>query len=110
MEEVILESFGRTPRRQQIISRHTHQKFVRVTRDEENIVSILPLSKEILENPDGQFLMSATKMESNSQEDLSGIEYVRTNQAPGSSALRSKKEGDSLLDNVRPATDEHTTL
>ena len=45
------------------LSRGTHiRNLLESIRDEENIVSILPLSKEILENPEGRFLMFATKM------------------------------------------------
>ena len=86
------------------LSRGTHiRNLLESIRDEENIVSILPLSKEILENPEGQFLMFATKMGLIKKTSLA--EYVRINRN-GKYALRFKKEGDSLV-NVRSATDEH---
>ena len=86
------------------LSRGTHiRNLLESIRDEENIVSILPLSKEILENPDGQFLMFATKMGLIKKTSLA--EYVRINRN-GKYALRFKKEGDSLV-NVRSATNEH---
>ena len=77
------------------MSRGTHiRNLLESIRDEENIVSILPLSKEILENPDGQFLMFATKMGLIKKTSLA--EYVRINRN-GKYALRFKKEGDSLV-------------
>ena len=86
------------------LSRGTHiRNLLESIRDEENIVSILPLSKDILENPDGRFLMFATKMGLIKKTSLS--EYVKINRN-GKYALRFKKEGDSLV-NVRSATNEH---
>ena len=86
------------------LSRGTHiRNLLESIRDEENIVSILPLSKEILENPEGRFLMFATKMGLIKKTSLA--EYVRINRN-GKYALRFKKEGDSLV-NVRSATNEH---
>ena len=86
------------------LARGTHiRNLLESIRDEENIVSILPLSKEILENPDGHFLMFATKMGLIKKTSLS--EYVRINRN-GKYALRFKIDGDSLV-NVRSATNEH---
>ena len=86
------------------LSRGTHiRNLLESIRDEENIVSILPLSKDILENPDGRFLMFATKMGLIKKTSLS--EYVKINRN-GKYALRFKKEGDSLV-NVRSATNDH---
>ena len=86
------------------LSRGTHiRNLLESIRDEENIVSILPLSKDILENPDGRFLMFATKMGLIKKTSLS--EYVKINRN-GKYALRFKIEGDSLV-NVRSATNEH---
>ena len=72
-------------------------------REDEKIVSILPLSREILEDPQHHFLMFATKLGLIKKTALS--EYVRINRN-GKLALRFKLEGDSLV-NVRSATNGH---
>ena len=88
-------------------SRHSRGSHIRnlleSIRDEENIVSILPLSKDLLENPEGHYLMFATQKGLIKKTSLS--EYVRINRN-GKYALRFKIDGDSLV-NVRSATDEH---
>ena len=71
-------------------------------REDENIVSILPLSRDLLENPAGHYLLFATKKGLIKKTKLE--EYVRINRN-GKYALRFKLDGDSLV-NVRSGTDE----
>ena len=91
-------------------SRHSRGSHIRnlleSLREDENIVSILPLSRELLEEPEGHFLMFATKLGLIKKTALS--EYVRINRN-GKYALRFKIEGDSLV-NVRSATNEHNIV
>jgi DNA gyrase subunit A len=75
-------------------------------REDENIVSILPLSRELLEHPENHFLMFATKLGLIKKTALS--EYVRINRN-GKFALRFKLPGDSLV-NVRSATNDHNIV
>ena len=72
-------------------------------REDENIVSILPVSRELLEEPGDHYLLFATRLGLIKKTALS--EYVRINRN-GKYALRFKKEGDSLV-NVRSATNDH---
>ena len=91
-------------------SRHSRGSHIRnlleSLREDENIVSILPLSRELLEEPDGHFLMFATKLGLIKKTSLA--EYVRINRN-GKYALRFKIEGDALV-NVRSATNEHNIV
>ena len=91
-------------------SRHSRGSHIRnlleSLREDENIVSILPLSRELLEEPEGHFLMFATKLGLIKKTALS--EYVRINRN-GKYALRFKIQGDSLV-NVRSATNEHNIV
>ena len=91
-------------------SRHSRGSHIRnlleSLREDENIVSILPLSRELLEEPDGHFLMFATKLGLIKKTALS--EYVRINRN-GKYALRFKIQGDSLV-NVRSATNDHNIV
>jgi len=88
-------------------SRGSHiRNLLESIRDDENIVTILPLSKSILENPEGHYLMFATKLGLIKKTALS--EYVRINRN-GKYALRFKLDGDSLV-NVRSATNEHSIV
>ena len=91
-------------------SRHSRGSHIRnlleSLREDENIVSILPLSREILEEPEGHFLMFATKLGLIKKTSLA--EYVRINRN-GKYALRFKIEGDALV-NVRSATNDHNIV
>ena len=88
-------------------SRGSHiRNLLKSLREDENIVSILPLSRELLEEPDDHYLMFATKLGLIKKTALS--EYVRINRN-GKYALRFKIEGDSLV-NVRSATNEHNIV
>ena len=71
-------------------------------REDENIVSIMPLSKNLIEEPEGNYLFFATHMGLIKKTRLE--EYVRINKN-GKYALRFKLEGDKLV-NVRNGTDE----
>ncbi len=88
-------------------SRGSHiRNLLESIREDENIVTILPLSKDLLDNPDGNYLMFATKLGLIKKTALS--EYVRINRN-GKYALRFKLEDDSLV-NVRSATDRHSIV
>lgn len=71
-------------------------------RDEEKVVSILPLDRELISSPDGHFLLFATKKGLIKKTSLK--EYVKINRN-GKYALRFKIDGDTLV-NVRNGTDE----
>jgi len=84
-------------------SRGSHIKnLLSSLRDDENIVTILPLSRELLEEPAGHFLLFATKLGLIKKTKLE--EYVRINKN-GKYALRFKLDGDSLV-NVRCGTED----
>ena len=87
-------------------SRHSRGGHIRnlleSLRDDENIVSILPLSRDLLENPAGNYLLFATKLGLIKKTRLE--EYVKINRN-GKYALRFKLEGDSLV-NVRCGTED----
>ena len=85
-------------------SRGSHiRNLLESLREDESIVSILPISRELLEEPEDHYLLFATRLGLIKKTALS--EYVRINRN-GKYALRFKKEGDSLV-NVRSATNEH---
>ena len=85
-------------------SRGSHiRNLLESLREDENIVSILPVSRELLEEPGDHYLLFATRLGLIKKTALS--EYVRINRN-GKYALRFKKEGDSLV-NVRSATNVH---
>ncbi|HIG33554.1 MAG TPA: DNA gyrase subunit A [Candidatus Poseidoniales archaeon] len=71
-------------------------------REDEKVVSILPMDRELIGNPEGHFLLFATKKGLIKKTRLR--EYVRINKN-GKFALRFKIEGDSLV-NVRNGTEE----
>ena len=71
-------------------------------RDEEKVVSILPLDRELISSPDGHFLLFATEKGLIKKTSLK--EYVKINRN-GKYALRFKIEGDTLV-NVRSGTEE----
>ena len=88
-------------------SRGSHiRNLLESLREDENIVSILPLSRDLLDEPDNHYLMFATKLGLIKKTALS--EYVRINRN-GKYALRFKIQGDSLV-NVRSATNEHNIV
>lgn len=70
--------------------------------DDENIVTILPVTRDLLESPEGHYLLFATKMGLIKKTKLE--EYVRINKN-GKYALKFKDEHDSLV-NVRTGTDQ----
>ena len=85
------------------LSKGTHiRNLLESLREEENIVSILPISKERLENPSGHYLLFATRKGLIKKTKLE--EYVRINRN-GKYALRFKIDGDSLV-NVRSGTND----
>ncbi|MDP6212378.1 MAG: DNA gyrase subunit A [Candidatus Thalassarchaeaceae archaeon] len=71
-------------------------------RDEEKVVSILPLDRELISSPEGHFLLFATKKGLIKKTSLK--EYVKINRN-GKYALRFKIDGDTLV-NVRNGTEE----
>lgn len=72
-------------------------------RDEEKVISILPLNRDLIDSPEGHFLIFATKNGRIKRSYLS--EYVKINRN-GKYALRfAEGEEDSLV-SVRPATEE----
>ena len=77
-------------------------------RDEEKVISILPLSRELIESPEGNYLMFATTNGRIKKSRLS--DYVKINRN-GKYALRfAEGDGDSLV-TVRPATEaDHVVL
>jgi len=87
-------------------SRHSKGSHVRnllgSIREDENIISIMAISKELVENPQGNFLLFATHLGLIKKTKLE--EYVRINKN-GKYALRFKLEGDRLV-NVRSGTNE----
>ncbi len=91
-------------------SRHSRGSHIRNLierlREDEKVVTILPISKELQEDPEGQYLLFATRKGLIKKTSLG--EYVRINRN-GKYALRFKMEGDQLV-NVRVATDEHDVV
>jgi DNA gyrase subunit A len=87
-------------------SRHSKGSHVRnllgSIREDENIISIMAISKELVENPQGNFLLFATHLGLIKKTKLE--EYVKINKN-GKYALRFKLEGDRLV-NVRSGTNE----
>ena len=72
-------------------------------RDEEKVISILPMNRDLIDSPEGHFLIFATKNGRIKRSYLS--EYVKINRN-GKYALRfAEGEEDSLV-SVRPATEE----
>ena len=77
-------------------------------REDEKVISILPMNRELIDNPEGQYLIFATSNGRIKKSRLS--EYSRINRN-GKYALRfADGEGDTLV-TVRPATDsDHVVL
>ncbi|MFL2949532.1 MAG: DNA gyrase subunit A [Candidatus Poseidoniaceae archaeon] len=90
------------------LSRGTHiRNVIERIRDDERVVTILPISKELQENPDGHFLIFATHEGIVKRSKLE--DYTRINRN-GKYALKFKSETDTLVA-VREATDEdHVVL
>ena len=77
-------------------------------REEERVVSILPMSRELIEKPEGHYLIFATSNGRIKKSRLS--EYARINRN-GKYALRFAEGEDDTLVTVRPATDsDHVVL
>ena len=74
--------------------------------DDENIVTILPITRDLLESPEGHFLLFATRLGLIKKTKLE--EYVRINRN-GKYALRFKLDDDSLV-NVRTGTNESAVV
>ena len=72
-------------------------------RDDENVVSILPIDRELIDSPEGHFLIFATSQGRIKRSNLS--EYVRINRN-GKYALKFASDDDTLVQ-VRPATDSN---
>ena len=76
-------------------------------RDDEKVISILPMDRELIEDPEGHYLIFATSQGRIKRSRLS--EYVRINRN-GKYALKFATDTDSLVQ-VRPATDaDHVVL
>ena len=71
-------------------------------RDDEKVISILPMDRELIEDPAGHYLIFATSQGRIKRSHLS--EYVKINRN-GKYALRFKIDGDTLV-NVRNGTEE----
>lgn len=87
-------------------SRHSKGSHIRnllgSMREDEKIISIMAISKNLVENPQGNFLLFATHLGLIKKTKLE--EYVKINKN-GKYALRFKLEGDKLV-NVRSGTNE----
>ena len=87
-------------------SRHSRGSHIRNLierlREEERVVTILPISKEVQENPEGHYLIFATREGIVKRSKLA--DYTRINRN-GKYALKFKTETDTLVA-VREATDE----
>jgi DNA gyrase subunit A len=76
-------------------------------RDDEKVISILPMDRELIENPEGHYLIFATSQGRIKRSHLS--EYVKINRN-GKYALKFATQNDSLVQ-VRPATEaDHVVL
>ena len=76
-------------------------------REGEKVVSILPLDRELIQNPEGHYIIFATSQGRIKRSHLS--DYVKINRN-GKYALKFAKDSDSLVQ-VRPATEEdHVVL
>ena len=76
-------------------------------RDDEKVISILPMDRDLIENPEGHYLIFATSQGRIKRSHLS--EYVKINRN-GKYALKFATQDDSLVQ-VRPATEaDHVVL
>jgi DNA gyrase subunit A len=77
-------------------------------RDDENIISLLPISKDLLEEPDGNYLIFATKNGRIKRSNLS--EYVKINKNGKYAIKFAQGDNDSLI-SVRASKDtDHVVL
>jgi DNA gyrase subunit A len=86
-------------------SRGSHIRNILGLKDDEHVVSIIPLHKDLIENPDGHFLAFATKNGIIKKSNLSA--YVKINRN-GKKAIN-LDEGDELV-TVRNGTEEHNVV
>ena len=88
--------------------RGTHNRnLLQGIRDDEKVISILPMNRELIEKPEGNYLIFATSQGRVKRSRLS--DYVRINRN-GKYALKFANDDDSLVQ-VRPATDtDHVVL
>ena len=77
-------------------------------REDEKVISILPMSRDLIENPEGHFLIFSTQNGRIKRSHLS--EYVKINRS-GKYALKFADGEDDALVSVRPATEgDHVVL
>jgi len=77
-------------------------------REDEKVISILPMNRELIENPEGHFLIFSTRNGRIKRSHLS--EYVKINRS-GKYALKFADGEDDALVSVRPATEgDHVVL
>ncbi len=88
--------------------RGTHiRNLLQGIRDDEKVVSILPMDRDLIENPEGHYLIFATSRGRIKRSRLA--EYAKINRN-GKYALKFATENDALVQ-VRPATDaDHVVL
>jgi len=88
--------------------RGTHiRNLLQGIRDDEKVISILPMNRDLIEEPEGNYLIFATSQGRVKRSRLS--DYVRINRN-GKYALKFANDDDSLIQ-VRPATDtDHVVL
>ena len=88
--------------------RGTHiRNLLQGIRDDEKVVSILPMDRDLIENPEGHYLIFATSKGRIKRSRLA--EYAKINRN-GKYALKFATENDALVQ-VRPATDaDHVVL
>jgi len=93
-----------------LASRHARgshiKNVIEKIQDDENIVTILPITRDLLESPEGHFLLFATRLGLIKKTKLE--EYVRINRN-GKYALRFKLDDDSLV-NVRTSTNDSAVV
>ena len=89
------------------LARGSHiRNVIEKIQDDENIVTILPITRDLLESPEGHFLLFATRLGLIKKTKLE--EYVKINRN-GKYALRFKLENDSLV-NVRTGTNDSSIV
>ncbi len=88
--------------------RGTHiRNLLQGIRDDERVISILPINRDLIENPEGNYLIFATSQGRVKRSKLSDYAKINRN---GKYALKFANDDDSLVQ-VRPATDtDHVVL
>tara|TARA_B110001452_G_C15238913_1_gene428976 strand:- start:2156 stop:4909 length:2754 start_codon:yes stop_codon:yes gene_type:complete len=86
-------------------SRGSHIRNILGLKDDEHVVSIIPLNKDLIDEPTGHFLAFATKNGRVKKSNLS--DYVKINRN-GKKAIN--LDGDDELVTVRSGTDEHNVV